>query len=234
VSDSVDVSLTTPDGVRLCGTAAGSGPPFLLLHAGGERRSVWQPVSDVLAREGFSTIAYDQRGHGESGSAPGETFASYAADIGLMIASIDAAPVVVGSSLGGLAALLALEDARVQERVAGLVLVDVVPDPPPGPTRAWLTRSTGDLADNPLVDDILSRLPELRRAAAGLGVPTLLVRGGPDSPVTDADVERLATLVPQATVTTIETAGHLVARDEPVRLAEVLVAWARAAVRPGP
>src|SRR5690349_7967424 len=90
--------------VVLQGTATGSGPTVLLLHAGGEERSVWTPVSAVLNQRDLRTVAYDLRGHGAS-SGQATTLAEIAADVAAMIHREPAPVVVVGASLGGLAAI---------------------------------------------------------------------------------------------------------------------------------
>jgi len=220
------MALPAPDGETILrGTATGTGPPVLLLHAGGERREVWTPVADLLAAAGYTAIAYDLRGHGDTDAGPADTLDSLARDVAAMIEATSGRPVVVGASIGGLAALLALGEHTRGDLVAGLVLVDVVPDPPSEQTRAWLASSTAGLAEHPLVSDVFTRIPALRRAAAALTRPTLLVRGGPSSPVSDADVERFRSLTPRVDVVRIESAGHLIARDAPAELAKVLLDW---------
>ncbi|MFM7068908.1 MAG: alpha/beta fold hydrolase [Actinomycetes bacterium] len=46
---------------------AEEGPPVLLVHGGGQTRHSWGGTADVLAESGWYTVAYDQRGHGDSG-----------------------------------------------------------------------------------------------------------------------------------------------------------------------
>ena len=113
--------------VLLRGEEAGVGPTVLLLHAGGERRQVWTPVIDVLVDAGFRCVAFDQRGHGDSGGSQ-QALAPCADDVAAMLHAEPPGCVVVGASLGGLAAIAALGDPAVRTRVAGLVLVDVVPN----------------------------------------------------------------------------------------------------------
>ncbi|MDQ7809460.1 alpha/beta fold hydrolase [Amycolatopsis sp. A133] len=212
-------------GAVLRGQETGTGPTVLLLHAGGERRRVWTPVTEVLVEAGFRCVAFDQRGHGDSdGSA--RALAPCADDVAAMLHAEPTGCVVVGASLGGLAAIAALGDPAVRAGVAGLVLVDVVPDPDPGRVRRFL--ATGDRLDahSELVEDILAHVPELRQVTAQLDLPVLLVRGGSGSPVTDDDADRLLRLAPHAAVTRIRGAGHLVARDRPVALAETVAAVA--------
>ncbi|GAA0251400.1 hypothetical protein GCM10010492_59710 [Saccharothrix mutabilis subsp. mutabilis] len=215
--------ITRPDAV-LHGEEVGVGPTVLLLHAGGERRRVWRPVVDVLVPAGLRCVAFDLRGHGDSSGAP-RALQPYADDIAAMIRAEPRGCVVVGASLGGLAAIAALGEPAVRTKVAGLVLVDVVPDLEPHRVRNFLATHgrSGTYAD--LVDDILARVPALRRITAGLHLPVLLVRGDDGSSITDDDVERLRRLAPHATVARIPDAGHLVARDQPVALA-----WAIAGI----
>ena len=215
--------LQRPD-LALIGTGSGEGPPALLLHAGGERRDVWAPIASTLAQAGCSSFAYDLRGHGESGGLNADELPAFAADLAAMIDVLDAAPVVVGSSLGGLAALLALGEPGLEDRIAGLVLVDVVPDPPPERTKSFLRHIGGDLGDRPLVNDILGRAEALREITGSLTLPTVLVRAGDRSPLTDADVRRFFDLLPHANVVRIAEAGHLVARDAPAAVAAEVIA----------
>jgi pimeloyl-ACP methyl ester carboxylesterase len=215
------VELTRGE-VTLRGIDVGSGSPVLLLHAGRERRQVWDDVLAVIVGAGFRCVAFDQRGHGASGRSGADRLPSYAADVAAMLDDLTGA-VVAGCSLGGLAALVAAADPVIQCKLAGLVLIDVVPDPDPERTRSFLAAAGIALDGGGLVEDILGRAPALRRAAAAIRIPTLLVRGGRASPLADGDVERFRTLVPHAMVSTIPEAGHLVARDAPHELAGLLL-----------
>lgn len=210
-------------GAVLHGEAVGAGPPAVLLHAGGERRGVWSPVANALDNAGCSSVAYDLRGHGDSADTPVERLDDLAGDVARMVDATRAAPVLVGASLGGFAAMLALADRDLERRTAGLVLVDVVPDPPPRRTRAWLASNTETHAEGPIVDEILARGPELRAIVGRLALPVLLVRGG-RSPLHD-EVERFARLTPHATTASVQEAGHLVARDVPTSLGRLIATF---------
>jgi pimeloyl-ACP methyl ester carboxylesterase len=204
--------ITRPD-VVLHGEEAGVGPTVLLLHAGGERGRVWTPVMDVLVAAGFRCVAYDQR--------DSDTFAPYADDVAAMLDAEPPGCVVVGASLGGLAAIAALRPG-----VAGLVLVDVVPDLDPDRVRRFLAANGVLDGHTAIVDDTLAQVPRFRRIVAESDVPLLLVRGGNGSAITDDDVDRLPRIAPHATVTCVPEAGHLVARDQPVALAEAIASVA--------
>jgi pimeloyl-ACP methyl ester carboxylesterase len=212
--------LVRPDAV-LRFDRLGSGPAALLLHAGGERRQVWHKVMEPLARRGFLTTAYDQRGHGESDGNRNTPLTAFGADTVAMIERLTS-PVVVGASLGGFAALAALDGPDVEESVAGLVLVDVVPDPDPARVRTFLDSDGRNMSRDFLVDDILGRAESLRAAAASLKLPVLAVRAGSRGAIPDEDEDRFRKLVPHASIVSIEGAGHLVARDKPLELAKAI------------
>lgn len=206
--------------VTLRATVTGTGPTVLLLHAGGERRGVWAPVAARMA--GLRTVAVDLRGHGDS-PGPATALRPIADDVGEIVCREPPPIVVVGASLGGYAALVALADPSTARRVAGLVLVDVVPDPDPDRVRTWLGDRGRHLTE--LTEDLLASGRELLAVAAALDLPVLLVRAA-RSPIGDADVDRLRAANRRVAVTSVAGAGHLVARDAPAELARILSARA--------
>lgn len=211
-------SLVRPDG-RLYFDRLGSGPDVLLLHAGGERRRVWHPVMERLARDGFRATAYDQRGHGESIEGRAFPLPDYGDDTIGMIGQLTM-PVVVGASLGGFAALFALADAAIEAKVAGLVLVDVVPDPDPERTRRFLAPL--GMESSPLVADILGRQDRLRSITRKLSLPILAIRAGERTGITDGDADRFLALAPHARIVSVAGAGHLIAKEKPAELGALL------------
>lgn len=69
--DPFQVTFPSGDGVRLVATwkpspTGASAPAVLLLHAFSRERRELAPLADELAARGFSTLALDLRGHGES------------------------------------------------------------------------------------------------------------------------------------------------------------------------
>lgn len=213
----------TSDGTRLVATQCGEAPDLLLLHAGGERRHVWRPIQERLARSGLASIAFDQRGHGDSDGSVGDGIEAFAADAAAMLRAHPSVRLVVGGSLGGLSLLLACAAKPVQARLSGLVLVDVVPAPDPDRVRTFLTRQGEGLGQSPLVDSILSKPSVFLEAAQSLDLPVLLVRAGQKGPMSNDEVRRFRALCPHLQVTHVDTAGHLVARDAPVVLADRLL-----------
>ena len=103
-------------------------PTILMLHGGGQNRFSWKNTGQILADRGFHVVALDARGHGDSDRAPdGQyTIDVLAGDIAEVLDQISRPVVIVGASMGGLTGILAARQGGPQ-RVAGLVLVDVVP-----------------------------------------------------------------------------------------------------------
>ncbi|OBA42832.1 MULTISPECIES: alpha/beta fold hydrolase [Nocardia] len=211
--------IARPD-VDLHGEEVGDGPTVVLLHAGGERRQVWAPVVERLVEDGLRCVAFDQRGHGDSGGSL-RRLDECGGDIA---AIVDAEPgcVLVGASLGGLSAVAALGDPRTRAKVTGLVLVDVVPNLDAGRVRRFLDAGGLSNVYPDFIDDVLAHVPRLRQITAQLDIPILLIRAGRGSSLTDVEADGLLQLAPHATVTRIPGTGHLVARDQPEALARTI------------
>jgi pimeloyl-ACP methyl ester carboxylesterase len=65
-------------GVTLRGDDDGDGAPIVLLHGLSATRRYVLHGSTALVRDGYRLIAYDSRGHGESGPAPAPGAYDYA------------------------------------------------------------------------------------------------------------------------------------------------------------
>jgi len=100
----------------------------ILLHGGGQTRHSWGKAAADLAAAGYHVISLDLRGHGDSDWAPDAdyTLEAFVGDLRSVIGTLDRPPVIVGASLGGATALVAIGEASTQLARA-LVLVDVVP-----------------------------------------------------------------------------------------------------------
>ncbi len=118
-------------GVRLAGDrwrAEGSTRTVLLLHGGGQTRHSWSRTAARLAARGFTAIALDARGHGDSAWAEDGDYGLDAilGDLRAAVTELELdEPVLVGASMGGLTALIA--EGEAPGLAGALVLVDVVP-----------------------------------------------------------------------------------------------------------
>lgn len=105
-----------------------SDPPVVFLHGAGQSRRAWDEAAATVAAAGWHAVTVDHRGHGDSEwpiDADYE-FEHFADDLHAVVGSFDRRPVVVGASLGGLAALVA-QGRSIEQLYRGLVLVDVTP-----------------------------------------------------------------------------------------------------------
>jgi pimeloyl-ACP methyl ester carboxylesterase len=93
--------LASIDGVRLMVDDVGSGAPLVLVHGSWADRRSWEAVQQQLARS-FRTIAYDRRGHSDSGDGPTPgTRRGDEDDLAALLEALDAAPAhLVGNSFG--------------------------------------------------------------------------------------------------------------------------------------
>lgn len=103
-------------------------PLVVLLHGGGQTRNSWGDTAKYLAEVGWSTLALDARGHGDSSwSLKGEyTIEFLVKDLEVVLSHFEQKPVIVGASMGGLTALV-LEGEGKATLSEALVLVDIAP-----------------------------------------------------------------------------------------------------------
>ena len=137
----------------------------LFLHGGALQARTWDAVCMFL-RDGFRCTALDLRGHGESDWSPGRDYslAHHAGDIAGFIAARRLGPVVlVGHSLGGLAALLVA--SAHPAAIAGLVLVDIAPTTnkqATGRVRDFIRSRQGFNSADELLEHVLRFAPRRR------------------------------------------------------------------------
>ncbi len=100
--------------------------PVLLMHGGGQTRHAWGSAASALAAGGWQAVSLDLRGHGDSEWAlNGDySFSAFAADCVAVADQLGRPPVLVGASLGGVAAMLA-EGGSDRVVSTGLVVVDI-------------------------------------------------------------------------------------------------------------
>lgn len=112
-----------------CDVSGAEGAPrVILLHGGGQTRHSWSTTARSLAANGYRVYNFDARGHGESdwSAAGAYSLRDRVGDLEKIVGLERGAFVLVGASLGGATALCALAQGV---RPAGVVLVDIVPEP---------------------------------------------------------------------------------------------------------
>ncbi len=251
-------------------TSGAGARPVMLLHGGGQTRHSFDKTCRKLAATGFTAIAIDQRGHGDSEWAKDEgyEYSDFAADAATVAEEIarryGRKPVSIGASLGGNSSLMACEPGQ-DAPFAGLVLVDVTPRMETAGLAAihgFMTqhsldgfvsveaaaeaiaaymphrpkpRSLNGLSKNlrhrdgryfwhwdpaffagsrPISADRYGVERVLLKAAAGLNVPTLLVRGRSSELVSEELAQEFLSLAPHAKYADIGGAHHMVAGDD--------------------
>ncbi|MEU0005581.1 alpha/beta hydrolase [Streptomyces sp. NPDC006314] len=195
-------------------------PPVLLLHCRGADGADWTRIAERLAAPPRPRRVYapDLRGHGQS-DWPGDYSAeTMSEDIRALLAALglDSAD-VVGHSLGGLVAYLLAQ--RHPGAVRRLVLEDVCAPVPLDPPRPPAERPDGELP----FDWAMVRATDRQRNTPNpvwwdhmdrITMPTLIIGGGPTSPIPQDQVAQLAELIPDARLVTVD-AGHLVHETRP-------------------
>ncbi|GAB6899307.1 alpha/beta fold hydrolase [Kineosporia succinea] len=248
--------------------------PVVLLHGGGQTRHSWGATGRDLAGAGWYTLSADLRGHGDSGWSPDGVYDldRLAGDVRAIVEHLGSRPVLVGASMGGIAALAAI--GQQPDLALGLVLVDVSPflqAAGAGRIRAFMTsRPEGFASLEEVADAVAEYLPHRPRprnpeglrknlrerdgrffwhwdpavmraptehpvqrdpridsarlgaAAAGLRVPTLLVRGGASDVLSAEDARHFLDLVPHAEFHDVAGAHHMVAGDDNAVFDQVL------------
>lgn len=93
----------------------------LLLHGGAANARWWDFVAPALGDR--QVVSMDFSGHGDSTRRPGYSFLGWADEVvAVARASFTAPPVIIGHSMGGIVAVIAAGDARVDLR--GAVAID--------------------------------------------------------------------------------------------------------------
>lgn len=118
------------DGVLIAGDSWGNpdGPLVLLQHGGGQTRHAWKGAGEALGAAGYRAIAFDARGHGDSGWSPDGLYDQdhMIADLVALLETLGGKrPVLVGASMGGGVSLGAIGEDHVD--ATALVLVDIAP-----------------------------------------------------------------------------------------------------------
>lgn len=127
-----DITFLCDDGITLKAHAYGdpNQPPVLLAHGGGQTRHSWGGTASALAELGWYAICYDHRGHGDSDWSHDNHYPTdrFAQDQINIAESLSQAPIVIGASLGGIAAMIAQGSHPQKDVFSAIILVDITPN----------------------------------------------------------------------------------------------------------
>jgi pimeloyl-ACP methyl ester carboxylesterase len=193
-------------------------PLVVLVHGWTGDRSTMLHLAEPLLADGLPVVVFDVRSHGRSDPAPAVTVRHFRDDLLAVLQWLgDHRPsrkiVVVGHSLGGSAAILALARGA---RIEGLALVASPAD--------LFAATAGFFSDHGLPGGLLVKLfhpswrlraresfryldPEARAREIAGSVPITIVQGDRDTRVPPSDAVRLSEAT-GAPVFTIEGASH--------------------------
>jgi len=121
-SRSRTVEIATPDGESLAADVVGSPgstTTVVLAHMRGADRSTWDPIIADLTAAGYSTLAFDFRGYGDStGTRDTRLDVDLAAAVARARSDGATKVVIIGASMGGTAVLAGGADLGVDGAVA--------------------------------------------------------------------------------------------------------------------
>jgi pimeloyl-ACP methyl ester carboxylesterase len=117
-------------GLTIAGDTWGDphGPLVVLQHGGGQTRHAWKGAGETLGNAGYHAVAFDARGHGDSGWAPPDEYGQdyMVKDLICVVEALGGKrPILVGASMGGGVSLIAIGESHLE--ASALVLVDMAP-----------------------------------------------------------------------------------------------------------
>lgn len=226
-------------------------PPIVLVHGAANSAGVWTCWQRELARSGWSSFALDLRGHGRSDviDLARAGMADYASDVAALLTTLGRPAVVMGWSMGGLAAMVAAASA------SPIAYVGLAPSPPArrrDPTVPIREGTFGpeeygivghDPADQPTMPDLdlgeralaLASLgPESRRARddrkAGVVItrlpcPALIVAGSADETFPPSTYDALPFPADRLAIDGASHWGLVLSRRSLVALIPAVLTW---------
>ena len=164
---------------------ADASPSVLYAHGFGQTRRAWAATASILAAHGHAGLAYDARGHGDSGfNADDDPYTGhqFTDDLIVLAGELPRPPVLVGASMGGLFGLIA--ESRWPGLFRAMVLVDITPRwESAGLERilAFMTAFPEGFASlEQAAESIAAYLPHRRPRGAGSGALRGLLRQAAD------------------------------------------------------
>lgn len=202
-------------------------PPMVLVHGMGWSSSTWEQVAPTLAKT-RRVIALDLRGHGESVWTPTYSFEQMRDDLLEFADRLGLGKFLLcGHSMGAGVSWLFAE--RYVDRLTGLVIVDAAPPDGEGDWTVPPKPEEKLIADWEMLTAIYGQQakpdPAWWTDLPNITVPTLIVGGGATSKVSQESLAAAAKLLPDATLVTIEGAGHHVQTAKPAELLAAIEQW---------
>ncbi|MUV50689.1 alpha/beta fold hydrolase [Haloarcula sp. CBA1122] len=212
-------TLTSPDGTAIAYDRPGDGQPVVLVHGTTGTSAVWDRFRSQLP-DGYTPVAVDRRGRGESGDADDHSLAREVDDVVALIDSLPGDPVLFGHSFGG---LCALEAARETD-IAQLILYEpaiLVGDHRDGAPLAPRLRGHLDAGDREAVIEAFfretstsgdpSQWPTAERAplAETVDAPTLLLAGSESPAYLRDGIRAIDDAMSAATFVELSDVGHV-------------------------
>ncbi|UQA60764.1 alpha/beta fold hydrolase [Polyangium aurulentum] len=187
----------------------GEGPVVVLAHGWAGRGSQLGKLVDPLVAAGHRVVAFDGPGHGDAGGAS-SSIADIADAIGALLETLGGARAIVGHSMGGFAARMAIRNAPVERLVLVASPWEAAAYPRTFPRRIGL----GDAATERFVCRVEARLGAPidtlngDRHLLGPEVDLLVVHDEDDREVPFADAARLVSAWEGARLFTTHGLGH--------------------------
>jgi pimeloyl-ACP methyl ester carboxylesterase len=202
--------LTHPDGPTRSGHERGlaytlwlpSSEPsggVVILHGAGSCKENHHDFARAARAAGLAAVAFDQRGHGETGGAlDGRAIE----DVAAVAALLPPGPVALrGSSMGGYLAIVAAE------RVGAAAVVAICPAGAEGLLRGLRSGRLGFTADRPRLEALLAE-HDLELATRGLQAELLLMHAEGDEQVPVEQSQALAAAAPRARLIAVAGGHH--------------------------
>ncbi|MEO7987115.1 MAG: alpha/beta fold hydrolase [Gemmatimonadales bacterium] len=211
-------------GQRLAAWTWGKGPTILLAHGWGSRAGRFRELATTLVDEGFRVVAHDAPAHGRS-TGRFATLPEFARAIRAVADHVGDIHGVLGHSLGGAAACIAVRD--------GLLAPRLVIAASPADVQRY-SRDFGDYLRIPLpTRQAMQRNLEARLGARledlhiptfapGILVPTLVIHDREDGEVPFSHAEALARAFPHARLIPTQGLGHRAVLRDPQVVREVI------------
>ena len=188
----------------------GEGPLVILAHGWGSRAGRWSTLAPALLERGYRVVTYDAPAHGTS---PGRiaSLPEFAQALRSVADASGPVHAVIGHSLGGAAAVIALSRGLTAERA---VLIAPPADPETFAGRFAQTLAIPDAVRTRMERNLEARLRfhwrdlHIPTLASALATPALIIHDSEDHDIVAADGEAIARAWPRARLLLTSGLGH--------------------------